>query len=119
MDSLLMEARLQRDQMLEYITSNKVNGRMLGMKSYRLMHAFVETLERLHAGDQGAHESMKKWETLAHQMLDTQLFEEPYTCAISMSNPGVVANGADGCTVTLSDMIKHQRALLMEWFGTQ
>ena len=110
---MLDELRTQRDAMLRYMEAHKVNGRLPGLLSYRLMHSLVECLEACERGDaQAARRSFQRWETLANQMLEAQLFAEPWAHAVSMST-GDTANGVDGCTVHMSEMIKQQREVLV------
>ena len=86
-----------------------MHGRMPGMTSYRLMHAFVETLEAYHDRNlQAARASTARWQAIATQMLDAQLFGETSTVAISISAPGHAVHGTDGCTFHLGEMIKQQ-----------
>ena len=101
--------------MLDYIREEcRKHGRMPGVHSYRLMHAFVETIEALHAGDHAAaRRHQRQWLAFAHKLLDKQLFDdEPMCRAVSISNPGVTAHGADGVTLHLATMLKEQRAAM-------
>ena len=113
--ALLDDLRAQRERMLAYMSTHRhpISG-LPGMPSYRLVHAFVETLELLHAGDApGARFSMRQWEAWAHKLLDAQLFQSvPNDVAVSMEHEGAVVRGVDGCTLTLSNMIAEQRAIM-------
>jgi hypothetical protein len=114
--SVLDEVRPQRDQMLQYLRTNLKNHGRMPVDSYRLVHAFIETLEALESRDlPAARMTMKRWEAIANAMLDRQLFSDaPNTVAISMSNPEQTISGADGATLQLSQMIRHHRAILLE-----
>ena len=108
---MLDEMRACRSRMLAYMQEeHRVHGRMPGMASYRLMHAFVETLEAYHDRNLPvAHTSTAKWQAIANQMLDAQLFGDTSTVAISISAPGHAVHGTDGCTFHLGEMIKQQK----------
>ena len=110
----LRQVRSQREAMRDFISAQLKETGRTPIESYRLMHAFIETLEALEAGErERARPLMRKWEYLARAMLDRQLFDAPDAMAISMVD-GSVVHGVDATTLKLSEMIQAQRQLLTE-----
>ena len=103
--------------MLAYMQAEaKKDGTLPGMTSYRLMCAFVEAMEALHAGDTpSARQHHARWRAIANQLLERQLFDdEPLRHAVSMSTPGLTVNGADGVAMHMARMIQDQQDVMVE-----
>lgn len=113
METLIDDVRAQRQEMLRYMVAHRhPTSGLPGMHSYRLVCAFIETLEHLQAGNvPGARRSISQWEAWATKLLDAQLFSAaPNNHAISMGEAAL--HGADGCTYRLGEMLREQRAVM-------